>query len=374
MIGAGFIGRSHALAINAVNRVFGQDLFEAIPHVLAEADQATAAARARQFGFGIATTDWRQAIAECDAVIIAVPSFLHRDMALSAAESGTHILCEKPVGLSSAEAAEIAAAAARANISHTVGFTYMRSPLIRYAVDVIDRGDLGKPLHFKGWHCEDYLADPDIAFTWRQDAALAGRCGAIGDMGWHIIAIARALCGQITSLSGAIETFHKTRPLASDQNASRAVENEDWSNATLRFASGATGSVEVSRIAHGRKMDIGFELVCEHGTIAFKGEQSNQIEIYRSGEPAAASGFRTIHINADHPDYGDFIPAPGHGLGFNDLKTIELRDFLTAIANGSPAEPDLDEALKISRLCEAILASSDRRCWIDAPEEFSIQS
>ncbi|MEP2531927.1 Gfo/Idh/MocA family oxidoreductase [Shimia sp.] len=369
LIGAGFIGRSHALAINAVNRVFGDEHFVATPHMLVEADEKTATTMAQRFGFRIATTDWQRAVVECDAVVIAVPSYLHKDIAIAAAKHGTHVLCEKPVGLSSDEAAEIANAARAGNVSHLVGFTYLRSPLIRYALQVLETGELGKPLHFKGWHCEDYGADATQPFTWRHDASLAGKCGALGDMGWHVFAIARALCGPVTDLRGEVATFHQSRCLASDPTTNRAVENEDWSNSTLKFESGAVGSVEVSRVAHGHKMDIGFELICEQGTIVFRGEQSNQIEIYRAGEDNAGAGFRTVHINAEHPDYGAFIPAPGHGLGFNDLKTIEIRDFLMSISKQEQHGADLDDAVCISRICKGILRSSQKGGgWIVAPE------
>lgn len=369
LIGAGFIGRSHALAINAVNRVFGDTVPLAVPHMLVEADAEEAHERASQFGFETASTDWRDAVETCDAIVIAVPSFLHKEIALAAVQSGKHVLCEKPVGLSSDDAVEIADAAHAGHVSHVVGFTYLRSPLIRYAKRLVREGTLGKPLHFKGWHCEDYLADPNLAFSWRQDASLAGKCGALGDMGWHVFAMAHELCGNTTAVSGTVETFHKERPLAENPSTYREVENEDWSNATLRFESGAVGSVEVSRVAHGRKMDIGFELTCELGTIVFNGEQSNQIQVFRAGEETSGSGFRTVHINSDHPDYGNFIPAPGHGLGFNDLKTIEMRDFLLAIATGKQAGADLNEAVRISHLCEAILESSrGAGGWISLPQ------
>lgn len=374
LIGAGFIGRSHALAIKAVNSVFGSKSALAIPWMLAEADHAAADAMAQQFGFAQSTTDWRQAVAECDAIIIAVPSNLHKEIALYAIEQGKHILCEKPIGLSSGEAQDIAEAAQTAGISTAVGFTYTRSPLIRHVKRLLDDGVFGAPLHFKGWHCEDYLASPNIPFSWRQDASLAGRCGALGDMGWHILAIARYLCGSVAELSGSVETFHKKRPLRGQPTAFREVENEDWAASSLRFVSGATGTTEVSRVAHGKKMDIGFELVCEQGSILFSGERSNEIKIYAAGEDPGQAGFRTVRINDQHPDYGDFICAPGHGIGFNDLKTIELRDFLEAISLERNAQPDLSEAVKIARICEAILESSEQRKWISSPETFGEQA
>lgn len=365
LVGAGFIGRIHGLAIQAVNRVFGDAPLRAEATVLIDSNAALAERQARQLGFAAWTTDWESGIEEADAVVIAAPSFMHRDIALGAAARGKHVLCEKPVGRSAAEAEEIAAAARRAGITSGVGFTYMRAPMVRHAVDIVQSGLIGKPVSFRGRHAEDYLADASAPFSWRLDAALAGRSGSLGDLGWHIVAIARALCGRIVSLNAVIETAYPTRRVP--DGPWRAVENEDWAGMLVRFED-AVGSIESSRIAHGRKMDIGFELTCTGGSIAFDGERINELALYRAGEPAAQQGFRTLRINGSHPDYSAFIPAPAHGLGFNDLKTIEIREFLLAIAAGRNLAPDLDEACRIARICEAALVASGTGARIEAPE------
>lgn len=368
LIGAGFIGRIHGLALQAVNGVFG-DAPRAVAAVLVDADAALAEQQAARLGFAEWTTDWSAALDKVDAVIIAVPSFMHREIALAAIARGKHVLCEKPVGRSAAEAGEIAEAAAKAGITNGVGFTYIRAPLVRHAVDIVESGELGRPVSFRGWHDEDYLADPDAPFTWRLDANLAGRSGALGDLGWHIISIARRLCGPIVSLSGLAETRYPTRRTGNAAATRRAVENEDWAGMLVRFAGGAVGSIEASRIAHGRKMDIGFELVCERGSISFSGERANELKVYRHGDPAGRQGFKTVRIDGGHPDYAAFIPAPAHGLGFNDLKAIELHAFLLAIAEGRNLDPDLAEAARIARVCEAVLASSESGMRVDRPEE-----
>ena len=368
LVGAGFIGGSHALAINAVNGVFGRSEFEAVPEVLVEADAELAEQKARQFGFNRSTVDWKAAISDCDAVILALPSGKHRDMALFAFSQGKHLLCEKPVGLSSTEAAELADAAAMAGVSNAVGFTYLRTPLVRYAKALLGSGELGRPLHFRGRHNEDYLADPAAPHTWRLDAQTAGRSGSLGDLGWHIISIARLLCGPVNGLSGRIATFHAQRPAAQGSSTMKPVENEDWAAMMLSFASGANGTIETSRIAHGRKMDIGFELVCEHGSIAFDGERFNELQVFKASGDPAGTGFQRILINAAHPDYARFIPAPAHGNSFNDLKTIELAAFLQAIVEGRNAEPDLTDAVRVARICEAVITSSQTGQWIEAPE------
>jgi predicted dehydrogenase len=367
LIGAGFIGRIHGLALQAVNRVFGDQPLKAEATILVEPDEDLGRRQAAQLGFGGWSADWRQAVDETDALIIAAPSFAHREIALAALAAGKHVLCEKPVGRSAAEAAEVAAAARGAGASSGVGFTYLRAPLVRYAVDLVRSGTIGRPVSFRGWHAEDYLADPDAPYSWRLDAGLAGRCGALGDLGWHIISIARALCGPIVSLSGLSRTAHPARVVA-DTGQRRAVENDDWAGLLCRFATGAVGTIEASRVAHGRKMDIGFELNCERGSLAFAGERINELQLFRHGDPAGEQGFRTIRINAAHPDYRAFIPAPGHGLGFNDLKAIELRGFLSSVAEGRNLDPDLGEACRIARVCEATLASSASGKRIDDPE------
>lgn len=366
LVGAGFIGRIHGLAVQAVSRVFGDAPLRAEATILIDRDAALAERQARQLGFAAWTTDWESGIESADAVVIAAPSFMHSEIAIGAAARGKHILCEKPVGRSATEAEEIAASARRAGVTNGVGFTYIRAPMVRHAIDIVQSGLIGKPVSFRGWHAEDYLADPSAPFSWRLDAALAGRSGSLGDLGWHIVAIARALCGPLASLNALTETAYPARRVP--DGPLRPVENEDWAGMLVRFEGGAVGTIESSRIAHGRKMDIGFELVCAGGSIAFDGERTNELQLYRAAEPLGQQGFRTLRINGSHPDYAAFIPAPAHGLGFNDLKTIEIHEFLLAIASGRNLDPDLDEACRIARICEAALASSGTGARIEAPE------
>ena len=367
LVGAGFIGRIHGLAIQAASRVFGEAPLRAEAAILIDQDAALAEAQARQLGFAAWTTDWETGIDKADAVVIAAPSFMHREIAIGAASRGKHILCEKPVGRSVAEAEAIAAAAAKAGVTNGVGFTYMRAPMVRHAIDIVRSGLIGRPVSFRGWHAEDYLADAAAPFSWRLDASLAGRFGSLGDLGWHIISVARALCGPIVSLGALAHTAYPQRRSGTDP--ARAVENEDWAAMLVRFRNGAVGTIESSRIAHGRKMAIGFELTCERGSIAFDGERANELSFYRADEAVAVQGFRTIRIAGAHPDYAAFIPAPAHGLGFNDLKIIEIHAFLHAIAAGRNLSPDLDEACRIARICEAALTASADGSRIEAPED-----
>jgi predicted dehydrogenase len=371
LVGAGFIGRSHALAIHAVNRTFPDVPLQAVPLILAELDARRAEEAAGRLGFQSWTANWEEAVDRADAVILATPSFMHMPIARRTLEQGKPLLCEKPVGLSAAQAAELAALAAAKSTPVAVGFTYTRLPLVRHAKHLIEGGTLGKVVHVRGRHAEDYLADPDAPHSWRLDAATAGRCGALGDLGYHIVAILRELCGPISGLSGISRTVHAQRPDPADGGRLRPVDNEDYAAAVVRFESGAVGTIEASRVAAGRKMDLSFEIVCERGTIAFDAERMNELQVYETGGEQASEGFRRILANPAHPGYAGFLPAPGHQIGFNDLKTIELKEFLEAVAAGRTAAPDLEDATRVSRLCEAILDSSESGCWIADPELYA---
>jgi predicted dehydrogenase len=367
LIGAGFIGRSHGLAVRAVNAVFPDCPIDAESHILADEAPGRAELAAAALGFRRATADWREAVDAADAIIIAVPSHTHGEIARRAIAQGKPFLCEKPVGLSSAEAQSLADTAAAAAVVNAVGFTYLRSPLVREARRLIDQGVLGRLLHFYGRHFEDYLASPDAPFSWRLSAATAGRCGALGDLGCHVISIARYLCGPVEALVGSSAIRHAERSTGDPQSPRRKVENEDHAAALVRFAGGLPGVIETSRVALGRKMDLTFEVTGERGALRFEAERMNEIGLYLDDK--AGSGFRRVLIEPAHPDYGAFLPAPGHGLGFNDLKTIEIKAFLDGVAKGENAQPDLLEAARIGRICEAILDSAASGRWVERPED-----
>jgi predicted dehydrogenase len=368
LIGAGFIGRAHAIGLGAVNVVFADAPAVALRHALCDADPARAEAAGRSLGFARWTTDWREAIDAADAVIIAVPSISHAEIARVAIAAGKPVLCEKPVGLSSTQAQELADAAAAACVPSATGFTYLRAPMVRYARELLASGQLGRPVHFYGRHFEDYLADPRAPFSWRLDASIAGRCGALGDLGCHIVSVARYLLGPIAALSGNVATVHAQRPVGGPDGPLRAVENEDYAAAHLRFADGVPGMIEVSRIATGRKMDISFEVTCERGAIRFDGERTNELQVHVGPPGGATDGFRRVLISPAHPAYAGFLPAPGHGLGFIDLKTIEIREFIGAASGQPNSSIDLAEAARIGRVCEAVIDSAARSTWIADPE------
>lgn len=365
LIGAGSIGRIHVFGYTAQPVIFpGAAAFPNL-ELLAEATPELAAAGAARLGFRRHTADWRTLIADpaIDIVDICVPSSLHREIALAAIAAGKAVYCEKPVGLDGMQASEIAEAAGHAGIASLVGFTYLRNPMIGFARRLIDEGAIGRLLHFRGAHNEDYLSDPAHPFIWRCDPAIAGRAGALGDLGCHIISVAEALCGEIRTVSAMSRIVVKERPVRAGSSEMRPVGNDDQVQFLAEFASGATGHLEASRVATGSKMDVTFEITGTEGAIHFDGERLGELRLYARRDPADHQGFRTIAAGPAHPPYGNFLPGAAHGLSFNDLKVIEVQSLMQLVGAGEPAVPDFAGAAHIGRVLDAVLASAAGRRW-----------
>jgi predicted dehydrogenase len=357
LIGTGFMGKTHALAWRNVRAVMG-DVPPVSLAVLCDTPVDRARAMADQFGFARATGDWRAAMADpaVDVVSITTPNRLHHAMALEALAQGKHVWCEKPMALTLAQAVEMEAAARAAGRVTLVGYNYVRNPAVTHAARLIAGGAIGRPVQFRGWVEEDYQADPDLPWTWRATLAEAG-LGALGDLGCHLVSLALLVMGPIESLVADMQVIHRTRPLP-DGGGHAPVENEDAASALLRFASGAQGTMAISRAAWGRKSRLGFEVHGTTGMIVFDQERMNELQIYQNDGPGAVQGFKTILTGPAHPPFGAFVPAPGHQIGFTDLKVIECADLLRAIAGGPKASPDFTEALVIERIIHAMADSA----------------
>ncbi len=364
IIGSGFMGRSHMLAFTIAPRIFPLALE---PRLVALADSSFDKAQrmARQFGFARASRDWRELVRdpEVELVSITTPNHLHRPMALEAIAAGKHVYCEKPLAATAREAEEMAEAARRAGVVTAVGFNYQQNPIVRVAQDIIRCGEIGEIWSFRGIHAEDYMSDPERPWDWRMDPA--GAPGVVGDLGSHIVSMARFLLGEIVELAADAATVIRERPRAPGSRERVPVEVPDEFRALLRFESGALGTVEASWIATGRKMYHAFEVTGSKGAIAINLERMNEMRLYlRKGLGPGREGFVEIPTGPEHPDYGAFIPAPAHQLGYNEIKAIEVRRLLEALAGGPRFHPDFDDAVKTHRVLDAIMLSAGERRWV----------
>ncbi|TWG65860.1 Gfo/Idh/MocA family protein [Aminobacter sp. J44] len=362
LIGTGFMGKCHALAYGAVKAVFG-DVPAPRLELLCEMPADKAKTMANQFGFARSTDDWRELINDpaVDIVCVTTPNKLHAEIAIAALEAGKHVHCEKPMALTLAEAEAMARAAVIAKGKTIVGYNYIRNPAFQHARKLIEEGAIGRVIHFRGFVDEDYQADPDLPWTWRATKAEAG-LGALGDLGCHMISMAVELMGPIRSVIGDIRTVHATRPSA-DDGTHKPVENEDIASAILEFESGVQGLFSTSRSAWGRKNYMAVEVHGTQGMICFDQERMNELRLYQNAGDKSVQGYRTIMTGPVHEPYGNFVPAPGHQIGFNDLKTIEAASFLRAIAGGSEAYPSFQQALEFERVIHAI-ANSNGQCIV----------
>jgi len=363
IIGTGFMGKAHAFAYRAALAAF-----PGIPvprlEMIADVDGASAAKAAQQYGFARSSGNWRDLVNDprVDVVSITTPNTLHKEMALAAIAAGKHVHCEKPLSPSLADSLEMVEAAEKAGIVTQVGFNYIKNPLLKLARDMVAAGELGEITGFRGIHAEDYMHDPEGPYSWRIDPV--GGPGVIADLGSHIIGMARFLLGPIAEVSADVRTVIKSRPVARGARERREVLVDDVARILVTFGRGCGGTIEANWIATGRKMQLGFELTGEKGSLVFTQERLNELLFYKAGNDPKTSGYVRIEAGPAHEPYGGFCVAGGHQLGFNDLKTIEIAEFLGAIGEGRKASPDFREAYEIQKVVEAAIASSRARSWV----------
>lgn len=368
LIGSGFMGRAHAIAMHSVAATFGAD-YRVECAVLADNTDAAARQAAESLGFARGTGNWREVVEDprIDIVDICTPNFLHAEMARAAIAAGKHVYCEKPLALDLAESQQLANAARESRMRNGIGFNYICNPMLQVARQMIQAGELGDVMSFRGSYLEDYMADLRVPYSWRCQRKLAGS-GALADLGSHLINMAHFLLGPIAKVSGIIRTVH-TQRRDSSSGALRPVENEDIAQALFEFASGVPGTMEISRVATGYKCGLAVEVHGTRGSLLFDQERMNEIKYYNGEDAAGRRGFRTILAGPEHADYAAFCPAAGHGLGINDLKVIEVRNLIRAIRTGTDASPDFAEGLRVQQVMTAVERSAATGGWVEVGKQ-----
>lgn len=358
LIGGGYMGKAHAVAMAAVGAVFDTALRPRLEMICASSDASAEGYRAA-FGFARATADWRVLVADprVQAVVIASPQETHRAIAEAAFALGKPVFCEKPLGASYEDSLAMVAAAKASGCVNMVGFNYIRTPASRFARDLVARGEIGEITWFRGEHTEDFDADASKPATWRNFGAANG---TMGDLAPHMINAALALIGPIARLSADITTVHTNRP----GTQGRAV-NDDIGQFICRFDNGAMGHLSFSRIAMGRKMGYAYEITGTKGAIRFDQEDQNALWLYRAEDPPALRGFRKILMGPEHPDYLPFCQGPGHGTGYQDQIIIEARDFLRAIETNTSLWPSFHDGMEVNRIIAAAHSSAQAGAWVD---------
>jgi predicted dehydrogenase len=354
MLGYRFMGRAHAHAYRTLGHMVDPDIR---PRLVAVAgrDAGAVAAAAPQLGFAEASQDWRALVEDprIDVFDNAGPNGLHAEPTVAAAQAGKHVICEKPLGRTAAEALETWRAVQAAGVVHMCAFNYRFVPAVRLARELIAGGELGEVRHFRARYLQDWLADPAAAPSWRLSRAEAGS-GALGDLGSHIVDLARYLVDEPTAVTGRLATFVGRR-------GGTEVDVDDAFAATLELASGAVGTLEASRASTGRKNALTFEVDGTRGSLAFDLERLNELQLMTLDGPTSTRGFRTILVTEpEHPFLASWWP-PGHVLGWEHTFVHELHHFLQAIATGGDVAPHgatFRDGYRAAEVCEAIERSS----------------
>jgi predicted dehydrogenase len=364
LIGYAFMGRAHSNAYRQVVPFLAPRLTPRLKVICGRSARNVEAA-ARQWGWDEAATDWQAVVArpDVDLVDICTPGDSHAPIAIAAAREGKAVLCEKPLANSLREAETMLAAVEKAGVTHMICHNYRRVPAVMLAAQIISSGQLGDIRHFRGTYLQDWITDPKFPLVWRLDRKRAGS-GALGDLGAHVVDLARYLVGEIAEVAGDLRTFVTRRPLPGAPGRLGKVTVDDAATALVRFANGAMGTVEATRMAPGRKNHNRFEINGSKGSVAFDLERMNELDVYFESDRRGLRGFRTIlATEAGHPFIKAWWP-PGHAIGYEHTFTHTVYDLLEAMADDRLPEPSFVDGVKNQRVLDAIEHAARDRTWV----------
>lgn len=362
MLGYAFMGKAHTNAYKTLDYIDTPPPTRTQLVAIGGRSRDKVEAAARRYGYEHALTDWHDLISLPDIQIFdnCAPNNLHAEPCIAAAEAGKHVICEKPLGRDTAEARRMLEAVREAGVVNMTAFNYRFVPAVRLMRDIIEQGRLGKIYHFRARYLQEWIMDPNVEMVWRLDAAEAGS-GALGDLGTHIIDLARYLVGEPENVQGLAKTFIPERRTADGNLAPVTVD--DAFGALVSFHNGAMGTLEASRFARGRKNHQVIEINGERGSLVFNLERLNELEVYLPQEeaPADVQGFRQVLVTESyHPFYAAWWPQ-GHIIGWEHSFVHEIRHFLQAIIEGKSVTPhgaDFEDGYRATVVADAILESN----------------
>ncbi|HEV7566131.1 MAG TPA: Gfo/Idh/MocA family oxidoreductase [Microbacteriaceae bacterium] len=370
MVGYGFMGAAHSQGWRVAPRFFDLPR-EPRLSVIVGRDAGRAAAAAAKFGWDEVETDWRRVIErdDIDLIDICSPGSSHAEIAIAALNAGKHVLCEKPLANTVAEAelmAEAAEVAARSGVYAMVGFSYRRVPAITFARDLVAQGRVGDIRQVRAQYLQDWLVDAQGPMTWRLDKEQAGS-GSLGDIGAHAIDAVQFITGErLESVSGILHTFVTERPLLGESVGLSGTASSEYGRVTVddvamftgRLSGGALGSFEATRYATGRRNALRLEFSGSEGAIAFDLERMNELEFYDGRDAAGEQGFRRILVTEpEHPYMAAWWPT-GHGIGYEHPFSHQVRDLVTDIAEGRQPRPSFADGLQVQRVLAAVETSA----------------
>jgi predicted dehydrogenase len=376
LIGSGFMGQAHADAYRRAGILYRNLPCTPVLYAVADQNDTLAEQSRGRLGFEKAYGDWRRMIEDPSVHVIDIttPNNLHVEPALVALEAGKHVYCEKPIAVKVEDAQRMASAAKKAGVHTMVAFNNLKTPAALVAKQIIDRGEIGKPIRFRGRFDQGFFNDPLLPWSWRCSRELAGS-GALGDLGAHTVSVAQFLMGDITEVSASAQTIFKERPVPefdagygskiTADAKKRVVENEDQIQSLVKFESGAAGVIEASRVCAGRVFGVFWEVCGTEGTIYNNGERFNELQVFRMGEEKRDRGFKTIYCGSQVPQYSAFFgfDFAGGGLGYFDMKVFEVHDLVQGVGSNAGCFPDFSFGARNQEIIEAMDQSVRSGQW-----------
>jgi predicted dehydrogenase len=365
LIGYAFMGRAHSNAYRQVGPFLNPRLKPRLKVLCGRNARAVGEAAAR-LGWEEAATDWREVVNRKDIhlVDVSTPGDSHAEIVIAAARAGKAVLCEKPLANTLKDAKAMLAAVQRAGVVHMVCHNYRRVPAVQLAQKLIEQGRLGEIRHFRGTYLQDWIVDPSFPLVWRLRKERAGS-GALGDLGSHAVDLARFLVGEIKEVTAALHTFIKERPLPENPKKRGRVSVDDAAAAVVRFAGGALGTIEASRMAPGRRNYNRFEINGSLGSVVFDLERLNELQVFLRSDAGAVQGFHDVIVTdaAHHPYIRAWWP-PGHLIGYEHTFTHTVYDLLEAMADGTVPRPSFEDGVTNQAVLEAMERAARTRRWV----------
>ncbi len=363
MVGHAFMGRAHGNAYRQANHFFELP-FRVVPAIVVGRDRARAAAAAKKLGFQSSSVDLEAVLADpaIHLVDVATPNDSHHAITMAALHSRKHVLCEKPLAMTVAEAKEMQALAKKQKVRVGLWHNYRRAPATKLAATMIERGDLGDVRQVRAVYLQDWLSDPSVPASWRTSKKTCGS-GAHGDLNAHLIDLTRALTGlEFEAVCGVQQTFTKQRP--DGQGGTSKVDVDDAFCFLAKFKGGAIGTYEATRTAPGRKNHNCIEISGSKGSLRWNLERMNELEVFSFADARDGQGFRNIIcMDSVHPYAANWWP-DGHIIGYEHTFVHHLVDFVRALHTGEPFAPDFDDGVAVQAVLAAALASTSSGGWV----------
>lgn len=378
LIGTGFMGKAHSYGYSVLPIFFWPLSGAVYKKIIVDVTEQSAKDARDRYGFEKYTTNWEDAVSEkdIDLVDICVPNNLHREIAVAAAAQGKNILCEKPLSTSSEEAQKMVDAVNKNKVKNAVGFNYRCTPAVALAKKYIDEGLLGDIYTFRGTYLCDWTVNKNVPLSWRFQKKMAGT-GSLGDIGSHIIDMARFLIGEIKSVSAITDRWIEDRPLPAspfqalgkeDDSISSLgkVDVDDSVSSLLKFENDVTGMIHAMWSSSGRKNYLTFEIAGSKGSIYFNYEKRDELQFYSEEDAPDRRGYRTIATGPAHP-YGEFLwPAPSLGIGYGETMAIQMYKLVNMLMGDSQSGlPTFYDGLRACKVVDAVLESQKSHCWVN---------